>query len=140
MSSDSSWLDYVQGYVPLQCLPPLPEDGDTAETEVLLADHKADDVSLASAHTPTEEAEDSEQEEEDEVPLLKHRRADYTKSTAESSPPRVTRGRDSDSSATDSGEPKGKSPSRAASPARSPSFKACIDYNTLILSDDDEPQ
>ena len=140
MSSDSSWLDYVQGYVPLQCLPPLPEDGDTTETEVLLADHKADDVSLASAHTPIEEAEDSEQEEEDEVPLLKRRRADDTKSTAESSPPRATRGEDSDSSSTDSGELKEKSPSRAASPVRSPSFKACIDYNTLILSDDDEPQ
>ena len=130
---------YVQGHISPQSLPPLLEDGETSEREVLLAETKADDISLASARTPTEEAEESEQEEEELMPPPKRRRSDETASTAESSPPPTTRGEDADSSSTDSEGPREVTPLRTASPARSPTFEACFNYNTLMLSDDDEP-
>ena len=45
----------MQGHTSPRRLPPLPEDGETAEVEILLAEPESDDVSLASAHTPVEE-------------------------------------------------------------------------------------
>jgi len=134
----SSYVTYAQGHVSPQSLPPLPEGGVTAERD-LLADTKVDDISLASAHTPTDEAEESEQEEETQMPPPKRRRADEIASTADSSPPASIRGEDADSSSTDSGEPKEEAPVQTTSPAGSPAFEACFNYNALMDLDDDEP-
>ena len=126
----------MQNWAPAKRFPPLPEDGETAEVEILLAEGEADDISLASAHTPTDEVEESEQEEE-ELPPPTRRRAVETASTADSSPPPAAHGEDSGSSSPDTRGPRAVTPLRTASPAKSPSFEACLDYDALMLSDDE---
>ena len=53
----------MQNWAPAKRFPPLPQDGETTEVEILSAENEADDISVAAAHTPADEVEESEQEE-----------------------------------------------------------------------------
>ena len=127
----------MQNWAPAKRLPPLPEDGETAEVEILLAESEADDISLAFVHTPTDEVEESEQEEEEELPL-KRRRVKKTASTAASSPLPVEHDEDLGSSSLDARDAKVVTPLRAAPPEDAPWFSAHLDYATLLISDDED--
>ena len=106
----------------------------------MLVEAEGDEGSLASAHTPPEEVEDSEQEE---VQPRKRPRTAATTSTVASSPAPSERDEDSGSSSPDLTRAKVVTPLRAVSPAGAPKYgapkyAARLNVTNLLSSDDED--